>query len=233
MTWLSNFHFIRPYGLLLVAAVIVVWWFVKKRKDPMRAMRGVIEPELLDAMTTNQSASQTRKDLAWLVTWVVAAIAIAGPTWKPEPSPFADDPVPVMVLLKASESMQQSDLVPDRMERARLKVVDLVEQRKGQPVGLIAWSGTAHLVLPPTRDTTVVATMATEISPAIMPKAGDDLVKAIELAEETLGEDGGSIVVVADTITQGSEQQLAKFKSTRQLRIEILGIAREGTEIEL
>ena len=62
---------------------------------------------------------------------------------------------------------------------ARLKIADFAAERTGQPLGLVAYAGSAHLVLPPTRDTSVVATMAAEISPAIMPKRGDDLAGAL------------------------------------------------------
>ena len=103
-----------------------------------------------------------------------------------------------MVVLRAGESMDLDDMLPSRMERARLKVADFATARKGQPMGLIAYAGSAHLVLPPTRDTSIVASMAAEISPEIMPKLGDDLAAALQLADRTLGDTRGTVVVVAD-----------------------------------
>jgi Ca-activated chloride channel family protein len=107
-----------------------------------------------------------------------------------------------MIVLKADESMEKSDLAPSRLEHARLKIADLSEVRKGQPLGLIAYAGSAHLVLPPTRDTTVVKNMAREVSPAVMPKLGDRLDLAIREAGRILreGGQGGSIVVLADGV---------------------------------
>ena len=61
--------------------------------------------------------------------------------------------------------MESPDPAPSRIERAHLKIADLADIRKGQPLGLIAYAGSSHLVLPPTRDTAVVAQMAAEISP--------------------------------------------------------------------
>ena len=148
-----------------------------------------------------------------LAAWLIAVVALAGPTWRPEPSPFADDPVPVMLVLKAGETMDLADLAPSRMERARLKIADFAAERNGQPLGLVAYAGSAHLVLPPTRDTSVVAAMAAEISPAIMPKPGDDLAKSLALAAQTMGDAGGSIVVLADTVPSGSESALREFRS--------------------
>lgn len=232
MSILGNFHFIRPIGLVLVPIVVWVWWLICKSNDPFRILRNVVQPELLDAMIVGQDRNDRWRGVGLLVAWLLATIAVAGPTWRPEPSPFADDPVPVMLLLKASETMDQSDLTPSRMERARLKIVDFANERKGQPLGLIAYAGTAHLVLPSTRDTSVVATMATEITPAIMPKPGDDLSAALALAANTLGDSGGSIIVVADTVAGGNEQTLAKFRSENRMSVHFLAVARADTPEE-
>ncbi|MBP8924249.1 MAG: VWA domain-containing protein, partial [Pseudomonadales bacterium] len=96
----------------------------------------------------------------------------------------------------------QPDLEPSRLERARLKIADLTELRRGQPLGLMAYAGSAHLVLPPTRDTAIVASMAAEIEPGIMPEPGDRLDLALEQAQRVLAEDarGGSVVVLADAV---------------------------------
>mgnify|MGYP001812908017 CR=1 FL=1 len=203
MTWIDNFHFLRPIWLLLLPVAAWLWWCVRRSQDPLQGWRSVMHPQLLAAMTMGATTNQRWRGVTILLMWLTGVVAVAGPTWRPEPSPFADDPVPVMLVLKAGESMDIPDLPPSRMERARLKVADFADQRKGQPLGLIAYSGTAHLVLPPTRDTSVVATMAAEISPTIMPRPGDDLAAALRLAEKTLGQSGGSIIVIADTVPAG------------------------------
>ena len=132
-----------------------------------------------------------------------------------------------MLVLKAGETMEISDLAPSRMERARLKIADFADERRGLPLGLVAYAGSAHLVLPPTRDTSVVATMAAQISPAIMPRPGDDLSSALELAARTLGSDGGSIVVFADTVDEGNRSALEVHQQLYQLAIHDLIARRE------
>jgi Ca-activated chloride channel family protein len=180
-------------------------------------------------MTMGGDTQNRWRGMGILAAWLIGVIAVAGPTWRPEPSPFADDPVPVMLVLRAGESMEQSDLLPTRMERARLKVADFAAARKGQPLGLVTYAGSSHLVLPPTRDTAVVATMAAEISPEIMPKPGDDLASALRLAERTLGNAGGSIVVVSDTVAENNETALADFRAASSVPVYYLAVARSDT----
>jgi Ca-activated chloride channel family protein len=212
-----------------LATAVLVWWLARRSQDPLRGWRAVMDRDLLDALTVGKYARDRWRGAGLLAGWLLAVVAVAGPTWRPEPSPFADDPVPVMLLLRAGETMDQSDLVPSRMERARLKIADYAAERKGQPLGLAAYAGSAHLVLPPTRDTSVVATMAADISPAIMPKPGDDLASALKLAARTLGSDGGSIVIVADTVDEGNDDALAEFARESSLPLRFLAIARAET----
>ena len=210
MDMLADFHFIRPGWLLLAPLAIGLWWLWRRHADPLRGWRAQIAPELLEALVIGRAAAH-RGPARWLLAaWLLTIAAIAGPTWRLEPSPFADDATPLMILLKADASMEQPDPAPSRLERARLKIADLAEARQGQPLGLIAYAGSAHLVLPPTRDTTIVADMAAEISPAIMPVPGDRLDLALREAARILAEDqaGGSIVVLADTVdTDPAEMQ--------------------------
>ena len=134
-----------------------------------------------------------------------------------------------MILLRAGESMDQSDLMPTRMERARLKVADLATERKGQPLGLVSYAGSAHLVLPPTRDTEIVATMASEISPEVVPKMGDDVAAALDLARRILGTQSDLLVVVADTVNDHDTAALAEFRANSRLPVYFLAVARAET----
>jgi Ca-activated chloride channel family protein len=231
MSMLADFHFIRPAWLILAPVVVWLGWWGRNAQDPLRGWRAVMDQNLLDALTVERTTSPPHRlrGAGLLAAWLLATVALAGPTWRPEPSPFADDPVPVMLVLKAGESMDQSDLLPSRRERARLKIADFAELRKGQPLGLVTYAGSAHLVLPPTRDTSVVATMAADISPEIMPKPGDDLAAALQLAERTLGSAGGTLVVIADTVNESSQNDLAEFHAQNRTPVHILGIARTNT----
>jgi Ca-activated chloride channel homolog len=202
----ADFHFIRPAAFLLVPIATGLWWLWRRFSDPLRGWREQIEPELLKAIVVGGVSSRQNPACWVLAAWLIAVTAIAGPTWRLEPSPFSDDATPLMIALKADASMEKPAHPPSHLERARMKIADLAEAMKGRPLGLIAYAGSAHLVLPPTRDTALVARMAAEISPAIMPVPGDRLDLALREAARVFskGRQGGSIVVMADTVDTDS-----------------------------
>lgn len=221
----QSFHFIRPGWLLLAPLAIGIWILWQRTADPLRGWRKQVQPELLKALTVGTESSGSKPARWTLACWLLAILAVAGPTWKLEPSPFVDEATPLMILLKADVSMLQPDPAPSRIERAQLKIADLAAARAGQPLGLIAYAGSAHLVLPPTRDTDVVASMAKETIPEIMPVAGDRLDLAILEAAKVLaaGEQGGSLVVLTDSVDADSEQ-LASVRKNVSLPIQFLAI---------
>lgn len=199
---MTAFHFIRPYWLLLLVPALMLWWLQRRRSDTTQRWHGVIDAELLRHLIVapSQRSVVTPTNLL-LVGWVLAIVALAGPSWRREPSPFADTPPPAVIVLRVTPSMVTRDLPPTRLERAQQKIADLLGLREGAATGLIAYSGSAHLVLPPTADKDVVVTMASALSPQIMPRDGDRLADAVALAAQVLadGGRGGSILVLADT----------------------------------
>ena len=202
---------------------------------PILCLAGVeqIAQELLEFLVVKQKSRYSRPAAGILIVWLVAIIAIAGPTWRLEPSPFAEDATPLLILLKADSSMEQQDPEPSRLEYARLKVADLAEARKGQPLGLIAYAGTAHLVLPPTRDTAIVAQMAGEISSSIMPAQGDRLDLAIAKAADVLvqGGKGGSIVVLADTVDT-DQRMLNEVQAESKVPVQFIAVNGFGSSAD-
>jgi Ca-activated chloride channel family protein len=207
MDALAAFHFERPAWLLLLLPAAALWYLERRRSDEVLRWQRVIDPELLrHLLVGRERRSWFSPDAVLLAVWVLAAVAVAGPAWEREPSPFADAKPPVMVVLRVAPTMMTPDLAPTRLDRARQKLADLLTLREGASTGLVAYSGSSHLVLPPTPDAGVVLNLAQALSPEIMPREGDDIAGAAALADRVLagGGHGGAILLMADTATDAA-----------------------------
>ncbi|GEP02890.1 VWA domain-containing protein [Methylobacterium oxalidis] len=212
MSALAAFHFERPVWLLLLLPALALWYLERRRSDENERWRGVIDPALLrHLLVGRERSSGVTPNALLLMAWILGTIAVAGPAWEVEPSPFADAKPPAMIVLKVTPSMATADLAPTRLDRARQKLSDLLGLREGAATGLIAYSGASHLVLPPTPDGSVVLDLAKALSPEIMPKEGDDLADAVALADAILAghRRGGSILVMADAAAGEQIDRLA------------------------
>ena len=65
--------------------------------------------------------------------------------------------------------MNQPDVAPTRLERAKQKISDLLAARAGARSGLIAYAGTAHLVMPLTDDRSVIVPFLAALATSLMP----------------------------------------------------------------
>ena len=188
---MDEFHFLRPFWLLAALPALVVWWRLWRQQDSVHMWQQVVDQHLLEHLIVGDSKHRGPRPIQLLlVLWMICAIALAGPAWRMEPSPFADDEAGLVVLLKVSGSMMATDVQPSRLERAKHKLRDLLEQRQGSSTGLIVYSGSAHLVMPLTRDDRIVSSMVEDLTPDLMPVDGDVLVAALQLAQQVLTKSG-------------------------------------------
>jgi len=209
---MDDFHFLRPLWLLVVLPGLVIWWGLWRRQDRMASWRQVVDAHLIDHLIVGESKQRLLRPVQLLlVVWLVCAVALAGPSWRMEPSPFADDEAGLVVLLKISGTMLASDVQPSRLQRAKQKVRDLLELRTGSSTGLIVYSGSAHLLMPLTRDDRIISMMLEDLTPDLMPVDGDALVQALRLAEEVLvmSEAPGSVLIIADSVSPSQAQTLS------------------------
>ncbi len=132
----------------------------------------------------------------------LAIVAVAGPSWRRELPPFVEDKAPLMIALDVSSTMGRQDVAPSRLDRARQKIRDLLAARAGARTGLIAYAGTAHLVMPLTDDPAVIEPFLAALAPGLMPVQGKQVADAVSLAAATLATEpvAGTILVVADDL---------------------------------
>jgi Ca-activated chloride channel family protein len=208
----GELHFLRPLWLWSLVPAVLLWWGLWRAQNRVETWKQVIDPHLLEHLLVGENQRRRLRPIhLTLALWVLTAVAAAGPSWQREPSPFANDRAGLVVLMKASSTMEATDVQPSRLARAKHKLSDLLERRDGAATGLIVYSGSAHLVMPLTRDGRIITAMAAELSPALMPVDGDALGEALDLAATVLDRAGvpGSVLVVADAVSPSQETAVA------------------------
>ena len=221
----SLFHFLRPAWLLLFIPIILIGWQCLRQDDPRTSYRGEIASHLLSHLiVAAKNRPRFRPLHLMLIIWCLGTIALAGPSWRREASPFGEETSGLMILVKVTPSMEATDLPPSRLERARLKVQELLLLREGSPTGLVAYSGSAHMVMPMTSDSGIINHMLEALEAGVLPEDGDRLDQALNLAREAIENKsgGGSILILADSIADYQLDALATIRKSRGPSIQIL-----------
>ena len=224
---IENFHFLRPFWLLALIPAASLWWVLFRRQDARAAWRSLIAPHLLEHLLVGgRQRKRIRPIHLLLLVWVLMGISLAGPSWQKEPSPFAEDTAGMIVVFKVAPSMMAEDVKPSRLERGKQKLHDLLEMREGGATGLIAYGGSAHLVMPLTRDGRIIDIMAEGLEPGIMPVEGDALTDALTMAGSLFKQAGraGSVVVIADTVSPAQVAKLSQPPDQERLPVQFLAV---------
>lgn len=230
MSPLSIF-FLRPWWLLLAPAGVAIAWLWSRHADPRARWRGIIEPALLDHLLVGERSGVRFTPIRSVAAaLVLAGIAAAGPTWEKEPPPFIEDRAPMVVALDLSRTMDATDVPPTRLERAKQKIRDLAAVRAGSRTGLVVYSGTAHLVLPPSEDPALLDLFLEALETRLMPIPGRNAAAALVVADRVLGVEPapGTILFITDGL---EASEIGTFSEhARTSRYQVIALAAGTTE---
>jgi Ca-activated chloride channel family protein len=199
----TTFHLLRPLWLLALIPLAAVFALLLRRQSAGAQWGGVIAPHLLKHLIVQPDRGRSINPLYLVAAaMLLGIIALSGPTWRRELPPFVEDKAPLMIALAVGSSMSESDVAPSRLERAKQKISDLLIARAGARTGLIAYAGTAHLVMPLTDDRSVIAPFLAVLAPGLMPADGKNVASAVALAAQSLATEPvpGTILLVADDL---------------------------------
>ncbi|RYD65706.1 MAG: VWA domain-containing protein [Verrucomicrobiaceae bacterium] len=231
---IGEFHFLRPWWLAALLPLGLVLGALRRSSDATTPWRGIVADHLLPYLVQG-AAVKKRFGPWWLVvaSAVLAVIILSGPAWKREPSPFADDVAALAVVIKVTPSMETEDIAPNRLVRSVQKVHDLLERRGGSKAALIAYAGSAHLVMPPTTDGGIIDSFAGSLDPKIMPEEGDAASEALELADKTLAAvGGGSILWITDGVNPDEVAAVSLWRSKTRTPVKVLAPLSDESEMK-
>ena len=99
--------------------------------------------------------------------------------------------------------------------------------------GVIAYAGSAHAVLPLTDDVQLIEVYLESLTPALMPKEGDDAMTALALAERMLASETapGTILFMTDGIDRTFAPQFAEHARSTQDQLLFLALGRNAPAV--
>ena len=224
----TEFHFLRAGWILLIPISILLIFFFKRRMLTIGNWEKLIDKRLLPYVMSRRQLSDNQYKW-WLISLisVLSIIALAGPTWERIEQPSFRTDQSLVIALDLSRSMNAQDITPNRLTRAKLKILDILERRQGAQVALIVYSANAFTVTPLTSDTDTIIALINSIDTSIMPSRGSYPALAIDKGLQLLNQasvSNGEIILVTDGgITSDSFSSAQKLRD-EGYRLSALGI---------
>ena len=229
MTGFESFQFLRPGWLVLIIPGCWLVFRLHQRWKERTDWSGVVEPHLLELLLV-EARGIRRTWIPWMLSLMLFLVltAMAGPVLEKRSVPVLKKNLAKVLVLDVSHSMLAEDLRPNRIERAKFKLRDLLNRIDEGETALIAYAGDAHVISPLTSDTHTITTLLPGLEPDIMPHRGSRPDRAMELAVKLL--DGhsanpGEVIWLTDGIPENMIPTVAQLLGRH--RLSVIGV---GTE---
>ncbi len=164
-------------------------------------------------------------------------LGLARPQWGVEKRISHPSGIDVLIALDVSKSMLARDVKPNRLERVKLSISNLLDRVTGDRLGLIAFSGSAFLQCPLTLDHQAFIKTLSDLNVGIIKKHGTDLSRPIEEAVQSFSEDDADrfLILLSDgEDLEGKGLKQAKEAAKKGIKIYTIGIgAKEGVRIPM
>jgi Ca-activated chloride channel family protein len=170
----------------------------------------------------------------WRVTRLSIAafgvgIAVAGPRWGAERNVVRTSGIDMVLALDASLSMLATDERPNRLDRMKQEVRRLLDQSRGDRIGLIAFAGRSYILTPMTVDGGALSLFLDNLDPSVVGQAGSSLARAIRQGSDLLmlsnsGADKALVVMSDGEAFEGVEDVVAEAKHAGQQGISLVTV---------
>lgn len=172
------------YLLFVIPFLVVLFLYVQYWKRKKQLAFGDLD--LIKKLSPQKSVFKPiLKMIVLLLVLVCLVIALVNPKMGTKIETVKRDGIDIVFAIDVSKSMLAEDVVPNRLEKSKQLVSQIINQLGSDRIGIIAYSGSAFPVLPITTDYGVAKMFLQGINPNIISSQGTSLDEAINMAATT------------------------------------------------
>ena len=238
---MSHITFVHRELLWLLLPATALWllllWLDRRQRSALQ--------RFLSVLMQRRLASRLPENRRWLrsalilSTLVCGALALSRPQTPGETETVRTTQISadLMVVLDVSRSMLAEDAAPNRLQRAKAELSDLLSKLKGHRIGLVAFAGRAQVLCPLTPDYGFFRMILDRVDPRSVGRGGTRIGDGLRAAQAAFGEGGGARLVLL--ITDGEDHDSFPLDAAQALkkegiRVVAIGFGDEkGSEITL
>ena len=205
-----------PYILfffLIFLFLLIIW--VKGEKTHNKVwikMTPDLKEKLFSRLDINLKYWKNQLTIIGLLFLIFSA---AGPQIGTRVAPIERKGVDLVFAVDVSESMNAQDIKPSRLEKAKFEISQIINQLKGDRIGIIVFAGSSHLYLPLTSDYEASQLFLDALDTKMIPNQGTDLSTALKTAMNVFNnEDDKFKVMVLVTDGEDHEGEAIELAST-------------------
>ena len=224
-------HDIYLWALLaVIPLIILVFLFIQNWKR--RKLRKFGSEEIVKRLMPNVSKTlPIVKFVLYTLAMISLLIGMANLQFGTKVEEVKREGIDLMICLDVSNSMLAEDLSPNRLERSKRAIYQLIEKLHNDRLGIIVFAGQAYVQLPITTDYSSAKLFLETIGTDIVPTQGTSIGAAIDLAMESFDFENGtskSIIVITDGENHEDDAKTAAIEATdKEVTVHTIGMGSE------
>jgi Ca-activated chloride channel family protein len=219
--------------LAVIGLVAFLFWANKHR---IKILHSFTQEHLLkDIAYLFDPKKAEIKSILLVAVALFSVMALLRPQWGFQWQEVKRQGIDILVVIDTSKSMLTQDVKPNRLERTKFAVLDLLKKLEGDRIGLIAFSGEPFLICPLTVDYGGFQISLDDLSIETIPRGGTNIEKAIREAIKDYGEVSSKYKAVI-IVTDGDDLEgdpIAAARQAKEKGIKIYSVGIGSAEGEL
>ncbi|QCU89176.1 VWA domain-containing protein [Thiomicrorhabdus sediminis] len=236
MEILNQLHFLRPWWFLALLPMLLLLYLGWQKQHQNGAWNQIIAAKfqkLLLANSAQQGPSLNQKMILALLAfvWILMIFALSGPWLKAIEIPAKKSHQGNVIVLDLSLSMMADDIPPERLQRIKYLLTDLLKQHPEYATGMVAYAGSAHTISPISEDNATLLNLLPSLDPLLMPGYGSDPLSALQLAAKLLKGNQvtqGHIIWITDDLENDQIQPISEWLAKHDYSISLMTVGTQA-----
>jgi Ca-activated chloride channel family protein len=213
--------------LLIIPALIVLFsglliWRRSKQNQ-------FASPEMLEQLTPDKSVFKTwLKFSLLLLAFAFLVLALVNPKIGTKMETVTREGVDIVFAIDVSKSMEAEDVAPNRIEKSKQLVTQIINNLASDRIGIIAYAGSAFPQLPITTDYASAKMFLQAMNTDMVSSQGTAIKEAIELSSTYFNEEDQTskvLFIISDGEDhEGDIGEVAKEAREKGIRIFTIGV---------
>lgn len=211
-------------ALVLVFILIYVYYRVWKKRANNRFGDEKVIGELMPNISKGKPVI---KFILLILALVLLVIGLVNPQVGSKLEKVKREGIDLMLVLDVSNSMLAEDIKPNRLERSKMAISQLIDRLKGDRIGIVIFAGNAYKQLPLTTDYSAARLFLSAVDNNIVPSQGTAIGEAIDMAVDSFDDDQHNKAIIVITDGENHEDdaiEAAKMAAEKGVRVFTIGM---------
>ena len=191
-------------AMYLLPILVIIFYLLYKNKNKL--LERFADKELHSVIVSSYSNVKNYIKFGIIILALICLIiAAANPQVGTKLQEVKQTGIDVFILLDVSRSMTAEDIKPNRLEKAKYQISNLIQKLAGDRIGLIIFAGKAYIQFPLTTDYSAASLFLSAVDVNSVPQQGTAIGSAINLAVQSFDSSATEKVIIV--ITDGEDHE--------------------------